>query len=431
MFFTWYFIDIFFILTLTTLIFPGWYLGYLLLVLALFWLSDLLLTRRQPKMTAQRELPDPIYQNLATGVRVIVRNPASQPVKILLKDEPPFIVTARHCRGKLTVPAYGAAFFTYTMMAPRRGTFNFGDLNLRITGKLQLFSYQVKLSLQQELRVYPNLAKLANSSFSRLVGSDASGLHRVRQLGVGGELAQLREYTSGDDHRKINWKVAAHRGKPFVNEFEPEKDQNVFLLFDTGRLLFDQVNESASRLDYILDSAILLAFNIQEYGDMVGALSFNCKVDCFVPVGKGDHHLQMLINQLFDVQAVMVESDYRAAFSFWQNKVNKRSLIFIYTDLLDGESSKDLINHLKILSRHHLVICVLSRQRSLDRLAEAPIINEKSAFLKGTVLELLKERATLIRFLTGFGIKVLEVNPANINQSVIEHYIYLKNHGLF
>jgi uncharacterized protein (DUF58 family) len=397
----------------------------------MFWVSDLLITRRQPKISAKRDFQDPIYQNQETKVRVVICNPAKQPVSLWLKDEPPFVVKAPNCHGKLIVPACGEAIFTYTMIAPRRGTFTFGDLNLRVTGKLQLFTYQVKLSLKQELRVYPNLAKLTNSRFSRLVGSDAAGIHRLKQLGVGGELAQLKEYTSGDDYRKINWKVAAHCGKPFVNEYEPEKDQNVFLLFDTGRLLFDQVNDSASRLDYILDSAILLAFNIQQYGDMVGALSFNCKVEGFVPVGKGSRHLQMLINELFDVQAVMVESDYRAAFNFWQNKINKRSLIFIYTDLLDGESSKDLINHLKILSRHHLVICVLSRQSSLDRLAEAPIINEKSAFLKGTVLELLKERATLIKAISGFGIKVLEVNPNNINQSVIEHYIYLKNHGLF
>jgi uncharacterized protein (DUF58 family) len=431
MFVTWYLIGSVFILAITTLFFPGWYLGYLLPVLVLFWLSDLLITLRQPKLSARRELPDPIYQNQETEVRVVVCNPASHPVQLLLKDEPPFIVTARNYQAEIVVPACGEAFFTYTMIVPRRGSFIFGDLNVRITGKLQLFSHQVKLSLKQKLRVYPNLAKLTTSSFSRLVGSDAAGLHRLKQLGAGGELAQLREYNSGDDYRKINWKVAAHRGKPVVNEYEPEKDQNVFLLFDTGRLLFDQVNDHASRLDYILDSAILLAFNIQEYGDMVGALSFNCKVEDFVPVGKGNRHLQMLINQLFDVQAVMVESDYRGAFNFWQNEVNKRSLIFIYTDLLDGESSKDLINYLKILSRHHLVVCVLSRQSSLDRLAEAPIIDEKSAFLKGTVLELLQERAMLINSLTGVGIKVLEVNPANINQSVIEHYIYLKNHGLF
>jgi uncharacterized protein (DUF58 family) len=431
MFFTGCFIGLLFLLAITALFFSGWYLWFLLLMLLLFWLADLWITLKQPKFTVRRELTDPCYQNQEFEVRLVLLNPALRSVKVLLKDEPPFAVVARKCQGTITVPAREETVYKYLVIAPVRGAFDFGDLNLRIVGRLQLFSYQLKIPLKQGIRVYPDLAKLTTSHLIRWVGSDAAGIHRFKQLGVGGELAQLREYTRGDDYRKINWKVTAHRGKPFVNEYEPEKDQNVYLIFDTGRLLFDQVAESASRLDAILDSAILLAFNIQEYGDMVGALSFNNKVDRFVPVGKGNSHLQMLIKQLFDIQAVMVESDYRAAFNFWQGKINKRSLIFIYTDLLDSESSKELIGHLKIISRHHLVVCVLSRQSTLDRLAEIPITDEKSVYRKGTALELLKERSLLINSLSGYGIKVLEVDPANIRQNVIEHYNYLKNRGLF
>lgn len=431
MFFTWYFIGFVFLLAILAVPFPGWYLGYLLACLLLLWLVDLLLTMKQAKLTARRDFTDPLYQNQESEVGLVIANPNKHPVMVFIKDEPPFVVTVRNCQGGVMVPAGGEAFFTYGITAPKRGIFEFGALNLKVTGRLQLFTHQTKIALRQELRVYPNLAKILNDPLLRLVGGDAAGSHRLRQLGVGGELAQLKEYTAGDDYRKINWKVTAHRGKPFINQYEPEKDQNVYLLFDTGRLLFDQVNEGASRLDHILDSAILLAFNIQEHGDMVGALSFNCKVDCFVPVGKGNSHLRMLIGQLYKIQAAMVESDYRAAFDFWQGKANKRSLIFIYTDLLDSESSKELINHLKILSRHHLVVCVLSRQSTLDRLSEVPIIDEKSAFLKGTALELLKERALLIHSLTDYGIGVLEVNPANIRQVVAKHYIYLKKRGLF
>jgi Uncharacterized conserved protein (some members contain a von Willebrand factor type A (vWA) domain) len=431
MFFSWYFIGLLCVLAIAVRVFPGWYLWYVLAILLLLWLVDLWLTLKRPKLTARRGVTDPLYQDRESTVRVTITNPGKRAVKLVAKDEPPFALKAPNCQGRFWVPAGQEKWFDYSVMAPRRGVFEFGNLNLRITGNLQLFCHPVTIKMRQELRVYPNLEKIFSGRLTRLVGSDAAGSHRLKQLGMNGELAELKEYTAGDDYRKMNWKVTAHRGKLFINEYEPEKDQNVYLIFDTGRLLFDQVNQDASRLDHILDAAILLAFHIQERGDMVGALSFNCKVAAFIPVGRGNSHLQKMISQLFNMQAVMVESDYRGAFNFWQSKVNKRSLIFIYTDLLDSESSKELIDHLKILSRHHLVVCVLSRQNTLDRLADTVISDEKSAFLKGTALELLKERALLIRSLTGYGIQVLEVNPANIRQSVVDHYNYLKNRGLF
>ncbi|HBF36627.1 MAG TPA: hypothetical protein DDW50_04835 [Firmicutes bacterium] len=431
MVFTWYFIGLLFGLAVAAFLWPGWYLGYGLLALFIAWFGDRWLTLKQPRFIARREFKNPSYQNQPSEVQIFLANSSGQSISVLVKDEPPFVVKAPECQGTIKIPAHEEKNFIYSMISPLRGVFDFGDLNLRRDGRLHLFAYQVKIPLKQELKVYPDLAKLFNGALAGLTGSDAGMRRRLKQPGASGELAQLREYTHGDDYRKINWKVTAHRGKPFINEFEPEKDQNVYLILDTGRMLFDPITSNTSRLDHILDSAILLAFNIQEYGDRVGALSFHSRIERFLPVGKGKSHLQKLINQLFDVQAVMVESDYRSAFNFFQGQVNKRSLIFVYTDLLDNESSKELISYLQIISRHHLVICVLSRQNSLESLLEIPITDEQSAYLKGTVLELEKERGLMVKSLNNYGIKVLEVNPSNIRQSVIEHYNYLKRQDLF
>ncbi len=431
MVFTWYFIGLVFLLGTAAFFWPTWYIGYTLIVLFLTWLGDRFLTLKRPQIQARRVFKNPCYQNQQLNIEIILVNPGEQSILIRIKDEPPFVAKAPHCQGIIVIPARGEGNFSYSMIAPIRGVFDFGDLNLRMNGRLQLFTYQFKVPLQQELKVYPDLEKLFSGSLGRWVGGAEQGRRHIRQVGSGGELAELREYTPGDDYRKINWKVTAHRGKPFVNQFDPEKDQNVFLIFDTGRVLFDQITLETSRLDHILDSAILLAYNIQEYGDMIGALSFNSKIEHFLPVGKGKSHLKVFINEFFDTQAAMVESDYRNAFSFLQGKVNKRSLIFIYTDLLDSESSKELIQYLQIFSRRHLVICVLSRQKSLDRLISLPIIDQQSAYLKGTALELLKERELTMKSLVNYGIKVMEVDPTTIRQSVVEHYNYLKRVGLF
>ncbi len=430
MVFTWYFIGLLFSLGTAALFWPSWYVGYAFIVLILAWLGDRYLTLKQPPVKARRAFADPCYQNQQFIVEIILTNPG-RAVMVRIKDEPPFVAKARQYQGVIGLPPHGEGLFSYPMIAPVRGVFDFGDLNLRINGRLQLFTYQFKIPLLEKLKVYPDLKKLFSRSLGQLAASAELGRYPMRRIGSGGELAELREYTPGDDYRRINWKVTAHRGKPVINQFEPEKDQNVFLILDTGRVLFDQITSETSRLDHILDSAILLAYNIQEYGDMVGALSFNSRIEHFLPVGKGKAHIQTFINQFFNAQAEMVESDYRNAFNFLQEKLNKRSLIFIYTALLDNESSKELIQYLQIFSRRHLVICVLSRQKSLDRLADLPLTDERSAYLKGTALELLKERALTVKYLGNYGIQVMEVDPTTIRQSVVEHYTYLKRKGLF
>ncbi len=430
MVFTWYFIGFLFSLGTAAFFWPSWYIGYAFIVLILAWLGDRYLTLKQPPIRARRAFANPCYQNQEFIVEIILTNPG-RGVMVLIKDEPPFVAKARQYQGVIGLPPHGEGLFSYPMIAPMRGVFDFGDLNLRINGRLQLFTYQFKIPLLEKLKVYPDLEKLFSQSLGQLADNAELGRHPMRRIGSGGELAELREYTPGDDYRRINWKVTAHRGKPVINQFEPEKDQNVFLILDTGRVLFDQITSEASRLDHILDSAILLAYNIQEYGDMVGALSFNNRIEHFLPVGKGKAHIQTFINEFYTAQAEMVESDYRNAFNFLQEKLNKRSLIFIYTDLLDNESSKELIQYLQVFSRRHLVTCVLSRQKSLNRLADLPLTDGRSAYLKGTALELLKERALTVKCLGNYGIQVMEVDPTTIRQSVIEHYNDLKRKGLF
>jgi uncharacterized protein (DUF58 family) len=435
MYFTWNFIILLFSYAGLLRFFPraapvGW---WLLPALFGLWLLDLLITLKQPRPTAERVWITPAYQNQTARVTITITNPLRRQLRLQYQDEPPFAVTpgALPPKGRLTVPPGAAAPVTYTIACPQRGRFRFGVLNLKYPGVFQLYQRIERLPLENaSLEVYPDLAKISQTPAMSGLKSETPGVHRRRILWMSGEFAQLREYTGGDDYRKINWNVTAHLGKPIVNEFEPEKDQQVYLLFDTGRLLFDPtIGQNHSRLDYMLDSALLLAYNIIAWGDLVGALSFNAQVERYLPAGKGHHHLQLLVQSLFDLQPAMVESDYREAFSFWQSKANKRCLLFIYTDLTDAESSRELIDCLKLISRRHLVVCVLLQKEYLPTVLEQPLADETAAYLKATAWELRKERENLIQLLSLSGIKVLEVTTANIRQVVAAHYHFLKRRG--
>lgn len=432
MYFSWYFISSLIVIALLCLVVPsGWFLWYAFLVILGFWSFDAWYVLKKVKIEVKRSFANPAYQHQKTTVTLTVINHSRIGLKIRIKDEPPFAVHCENPTGFLSLDPLGSNEFSYPIVPPKRGLFPFGCVNLRYNGRLSLFTYPIKVRLDDEIEVYPDLGHIGHYHLNHLMGSNLEGPHHRKIFGVGGELVELREFVNGDDYRRINWKVTAHRGKPIINEFEPEKDQNVFLLFDSGRLLYDQVNEENSHFDHILDSAFLLAFNVISRGDMIGAMSFNCNVDRFLPVGKGMVHLQLFVKGFYDLEAKMVESDYREAFGFWQAKAKKRSLIFVYTDLLERESSRELVTHLQLINRHHLVVCVLASHQQLEEVLEQPIATESDAYYKGTAYELLTERTKLKNWLSNTGIKVLEVNSANIRQAVVEHYLFLKERGIF
>jgi uncharacterized protein (DUF58 family) len=407
------------------------YLAYAFLSLISFYLLDWLVTIKRKKLTIERLYPVPAYQRQRVRVQIVIHNPSRFGQRFLWKDEPPFEADVSGNQGWEFIPARGSATVNYELAISKRGVFHFGDLNIKMNGWLFLFSRQYKVRLPREIKVYPALNHISHYFSGQRANQAEEGAHRTKLFSVGGELAELREFVSGDDYRKINWKVAAHLGKPFINEYIPEKDQNIFLFFDNGRLLFDQISESGSRFDYILDSAILLAYNIIKHGDLVGALSFNCRVERYLPAGKGIKQLQMFIDHFYNLEAVMMESDYRTAFQFWQIQNNKRCLLFIYTDIVAMESSKELINHLKVISRHHRVVLITLQKPLLTKLKNIPITSEIEAYQKGIALELLAQRESQKRTLTSHGIHVLEVEPGNIAVAVTEHYLFLKKTGRF
>ena len=59
-----------------------------------------------------------------------------------------------------------------------------------------------------------------------------SGERRSARRGSSLEFADYRDYTPGDDLRRLDWKVFARLGRPFIKLFEEEEDQTVHLVLD-------------------------------------------------------------------------------------------------------------------------------------------------------------------------------------------------------
>lgn len=73
-----------------------------------------------------------------------------------------------------------------------------------------------------------NLKLLSN----RLIKSLISGNYFSSFRGHGLEFAEVRQYVSGDDIRKIDWRVTARTGIPHIKLFTEERERSVLIVVD-------------------------------------------------------------------------------------------------------------------------------------------------------------------------------------------------------
>lgn len=123
------------------------------------------------------------------------------------------------------------------------------------------------------------LAALQNMRFTtrhRIEGS-YSGRHTSRTLGGSGEFADYREYTPGEDLRRLDWRVLGRTGRAYVKLFQDETNLVCTPVIDNSRsMLFggqatgDTTNSRGSKLEYAQYFVTALSHIISFGRDQVG-----------------------------------------------------------------------------------------------------------------------------------------------------------------
>lgn len=407
-------------------------LGYdgAVIVLALL---DFLLAPRARDFRAARRVREPLSAFAANPVEVTVWNDGNRAATLLAADAaPPGFATQGH-RPRLAVPARGAAVFEYGAVPPERGPASFGDLALRGLGPLGLAARQWTVPLSHQVRVFPDLRELARGD---LPGATETGLARVKGLAEGREFAGLRAYVPGDDFRAIDWKATARRGSPVAREFQPERNQTLWLLLDCGRHLAGRVKTTApgagpprTKLDFAVDAALALARAAARRGDQVGVVLFGAEVTRVVPPGRGSTQLGPIADALSTAQARVEESDYDAAFDALLARQRRRSLVVTFTDLADEDTSALLIARAAQLRGRHLALVVAVSDSVVADAAHALPRTEVEAFARAAAARIVEERETTRAHLQAAGALVESVPARQLTASVVTRYLSIKAAG--
>lgn len=240
-------------------------------------------------------------------------------------------------------------------------------------------------------------------------------------LGLGTDFETIRDYTPDDDIRRMNWLATERTGRPMVNQHREDTERDLWCLIDTGRLLASPVGDR-TRLDLALDAVAAVAAVADVAGDRVGAVTFDDRIRRVIPPRRSA--AAGLTRMLDDLEPSIVDSDHHGAFARITNE--KRALVIVFTDILDGAASAPLLDALPILVRRHATLVAGVVDTDLLETVSTPPTGTTDLHRADLAAELLSERDRVRSLLTRAGAVVVDVRADDLPTSCVAAYLRLK-----
>ena len=222
------------------------------------------------------------------------------------------------------------------------------------------------MDIQKELQQasgFLNFDLLAKS----IVEGFISGMHKSPFHGFSAEFAEHKIYNNGESTRHIDWKLFAKTDKLYTKRYDEETNLRCHLIVDNSSSMHypKQPQQDIDHLNKISFSALAAAAVMQllkKQRDAVGLSVYSDALDYYAPEKGSERHHQMLLDCLATIATQAPESAGTKTYEVLHQiaeKLHRRSLIFLFTDMLQPEQETDklfeALRHLKH-NKHELVL---------------------------------------------------------------------------
>ncbi|ATB40625.1 cell division protein DivIC (FtsB), stabilizes FtsL against RasP cleavage [Cystobacter fuscus] len=392
--------------------------------------GDFLAAPRASDVVVRRDVEPVLSSGVAQTVRLVVESRGARPVRGRVRDEVPSGIEVRgHEQPFSLSPEAPSITLPYSLTPLTRGDLRLGDVHLRLLGPLGLCARQVQVSAAQSVKVYPDLTALSREALALTLASDAPAERLLRRSAEGREFESLREYRPGDDYRSVDWKATARRGRTTVRVYQPERNQPVLLMLDCGRHMAGRV-EGRRKLDHAVDAALRLAKVSLDAGDLVGVLAFASDVRASLPPRKGHEHLRLITESLYRAEAALEESDYGRAYDFAFARSSRRSLVVLFTDLVDPDASGTLLSRTLALRPRHLPVVASLLDEDLQTAATAIPDSVPDAYARQAAARLEEDYQRTALTLRDSGALVVRASAKGFGAAAVNTYLHVKARGL-
>ena len=399
-------------------------LGLLILIIA----ADALFTPDRSDVEIKRSLAP----HVGVGEEIVgtysITSRVQRSVRVEIYDAIPQAMDHTMGQRAVRLPPCGVATITIRVTGRTRGVYMLGPVALRVSGPLDLIRRTVIYPMEDQVVVMPSVSGARGYRLQAMQRrTRIAGARTLRLRGMSTMFAGLRDYTPGDDPRHMDWKATARRGRLTSREFTVEQGQILVIAIDAGRLMTQYAGDRP-RFEYALSSALLLADVALAAGDRVGLIVFNDEVRAYVAPGRGAGVRRELRATLTAATATMTEPDYAAAFRTLAARQRRRSLIVLFTDVIDPRSSGAVIAHTVRSAQRHLPLVVALRNEQLSTASlPTPEATLDTLYDAVAVEELLLARTDALERMRQRGVSVLDTPPRMMTAAVINRYLELKD----
>jgi uncharacterized protein (DUF58 family) len=382
------------------------------------------------QLRVERIIEEQFSLRRAGTISYRIRYAGAHPIHVGILEAPSRLLSFEPDEVRATVAAGNSALVQRAVIPRVRGTDWLTTLFITMENPIGLLRRRLRLPMRSEVRVHPDLSSIER--YGKLHARNhlvESGLRRMRLRGVGTEPESVREWSSGDAFRAIAWKATARRGTLMVTQYEVERSQNVMIVLDAGRLMTPMVDEQR-KFDYAVTAALSVAGIASLANDKIGLIAFAGEIlQAFAPRSSGRSPAR-IAQAIHALQPRFEESDYERVFSYLRTHVKKRSLVIIFTDMLDPVAQSSVLAQIATMCRQHLVVCAFMNDSAIDKALQSEPKTEAQAFSVGVALELRDERRAAAATLSRLGVAVIDVPAHDLTTSLIDRYLRIKQRGL-
>ena len=196
----------------------------------------------------------------------------------------------------------------------------------------------------------------------RLVEGAISGMHRSPFHGFNVEFAQYREYSPGDDLRRLDWRVYARSDRHYIKQYEEESNVRVTFVVDASASMnYRGAAAALSKFDHAATLVVALAMLLNRQQDPVGLVLFDEKATTVLPPAATQAQVSVMTG-LLERCMPSRKTELGGLLRSLTDQFKRRGMIVIVSDLFtEPEALYDGLNRLRFLGHEVMVMQVLDR----------------------------------------------------------------------
>lgn len=228
---------------------------------------------------------------------------------------------------------------------------------------------------QHKIQPFSHLELLAK----QVVEGFITGLHKSPFHGFSVEFAEHRLYNTGESTKHIDWKLFGRTDKLFVKRYEEETNLRCQIIIDNSSSMYFPVPEGKeakdNKITFSVHCAAALIELLKRQRDAVGLSIFSEKVDLHTNARSSSLHHKMLYHELEKMIQPRNLDEHKQTFAVdalheISEAIHKRSLVVIFSDMMDSRVNSDelfsALQHLRHNKHEVILFHVTDKNKELD-----------------------------------------------------------------